>query len=303
MVCAYLATHFEPLLLGILLVQVDALHQFFPFFRLDGYYVASDLIGVPDLFMRMRPMLMSFIPGRPMHPLVKGLKPWARYAVATWVYLTFAVILGLYVLLIKAMPKVLATAYGSLMEHLVEIGYFVHHGKPGYAAIAVFDEISLLFPLFAIGVTVLVLLRQLLKLWMRMHERPTWRVATAIAALAILVLSLPTLSAPRNYQPIQPSDKGTVPGPAAVEEAVVPRQGSSPAAAPLASHAPSTRPGNASPVTSSSSASSPSPSPSAAAASPSASPSAGASPSPSPAASPSPSPSQNPAPSPSPSPS
>src|SRR5437868_8135791 len=56
MSAAYLLTHFEPLLLAIVLVQIDALHQFFPFFRLDGSYVASDLFVVPDLFMRMRPM-------------------------------------------------------------------------------------------------------------------------------------------------------------------------------------------------------------------------------------------------------
>src|SRR5207247_9614087 len=110
MSAAYLLTHFEPLLLAMVLVQIDALHQFFPLFRLDGYYVASDLIGVPDLFMRMRPMLASFIPGRPLHPQVKALRPWARYAVATWVLLTLAVLRFLSVLLITAFPRRLAPA-------------------------------------------------------------------------------------------------------------------------------------------------------------------------------------------------
>jgi putative peptide zinc metalloprotease protein len=289
---AYLATHFEPLVLAIVLVQVDALHQFFPFARLDGYYVASDLIGVPDLFLRMRPMLASVIPGRPMHPLVKGLKPWARYAVATWVYLTFVVIIGLYVLLIKAMPRVLATAYQSFMTHLVEIGYFAHHGRPGYAALAVLDELSLAFPLIALALTVLIVIRKLLRLWARMEMRPTFRVATAVASVVILVMALPTLSAPRNYRPIQPSDRGTLPAPSTGgQQASIPGGGwllpnasasarATPSAAPSAAAGQATQP----------------PPPS------SASSSGGSSPAPSPSPSPAPPPSSPPSPSPSPSP-
>ena len=36
----------------------QAFQQFLPFLRLDGYYVVSDLIGVPNLFAYMRPVLM-----------------------------------------------------------------------------------------------------------------------------------------------------------------------------------------------------------------------------------------------------
>jgi putative peptide zinc metalloprotease protein len=214
MCIAYLATHYEPLVIAILLVQMDALHQFFPFFRLDGYYVASDLIGVPDLFMRMRPMLLSFIPGRPMHPLVKQLKPWARYALATWVYLTFVVIAGLYFLLIKALPRILATAWQSFMLHLTEVGVFRHQHEWGAVTIAVLDEITLVFPLFALAVTALVMGRKLLRMWGRMEKRPTKRVAVAIAAAIVLLIPLPTITSISDYKPIKPSERGTLPAPA-----------------------------------------------------------------------------------------
>ena len=215
MCVAYLATHYEPLVIAILLVQMDALHQFFPFFRLDGYYVASDLIGVPDLFMRMRPMLVSFIPGRKMHPLVQQLKPWARYALATWVYLTFVVIAGLYFLLIKALPRILATAWQSFMLHLTEIGIFWHHQQWGAVTIAVVDELTLVFPLFALAVTALLIGRKVLRVWGRLEQRPTKRMAVAIAAAILLVIPLPTVTSVSNFKPIKPSERGTLPVPPA----------------------------------------------------------------------------------------
>ena len=307
MSAAYLLTHFEPLLLAIVLVQIDALHQFFPFFRLDGYYVASDLIGVPDLFMRMRPMLASFIPGRPLHPQVKALRPWARYAVATWVLLTFAVILFLYVLLIMALPRVLATAGQSFMVHLAEIGYFAHHGSPAGAALAVFDELILAFPVIALGLTSAVIGRRLLKAWRLLgEERPTKRMATALAATVILVVALPSMSTPAHYKPIAPSDKGTLPSPGSIEQQVAPG-GSGPwlATNRAIGIAPSPSPG-AQPSPSAPDASSPAPAPApvdAASPSPTDTPATSPSPSPLPSPSPSPSPSSSPAPSPSDSPS
>jgi putative peptide zinc metalloprotease protein len=41
------ATHYEPLVLLMFLLQVQVLQQMLPFLRLDGYYVVSDLVGVP----------------------------------------------------------------------------------------------------------------------------------------------------------------------------------------------------------------------------------------------------------------
>ena len=59
---AYFITGFEPLLLVIPLQHIEILHQFLPFVRLDGYYIISDLTGVPDMFARIKPTLASFVP-------------------------------------------------------------------------------------------------------------------------------------------------------------------------------------------------------------------------------------------------
>ena len=64
----YALTGLESLLLVALLVQFEMVHQMLPFLRLDGYYVVADLVGVPDLFQRIRPILESFIPWREVRP-------------------------------------------------------------------------------------------------------------------------------------------------------------------------------------------------------------------------------------------
>ena len=35
------------------------LEQLLPFVRFDGYFILSDLVGVPDLFARVAPILRS----------------------------------------------------------------------------------------------------------------------------------------------------------------------------------------------------------------------------------------------------
>src|SRR5207253_4717870 len=78
---AYFVTGFEPLLLIIPLQHFEILHQLLPFMRLDGYYIVSDLTGVPDMFARIKPVLKSLIPFTKSEDSVKELKPWARAVV------------------------------------------------------------------------------------------------------------------------------------------------------------------------------------------------------------------------------
>ena len=59
----YFATSFEPMLLVILLQHFAILQQLMPLLRLDGYYIMSDLTGVPDILTRIRPILRSLLPG------------------------------------------------------------------------------------------------------------------------------------------------------------------------------------------------------------------------------------------------
>ena len=87
---AYLATGFGPLAVFIVVSQAMAMYQFLPFVRLDGYYIMSDLVGVPNLFAYLGPVLRSTF--RRSDPATNAqlslLKPRARRAIKVWSLVT-----------------------------------------------------------------------------------------------------------------------------------------------------------------------------------------------------------------------
>jgi putative peptide zinc metalloprotease protein len=119
---AYLATDWRPLVVAVVGQQLLILDQFVPWIRLDGYHIVSDLIGVPDLFERIRPVTRSLLPGRPRDPRVSELKPSARVAVSVWVLTTAAALGGLAVIVVVNAPHYLRQAWQSLVLQLGAIG-------------------------------------------------------------------------------------------------------------------------------------------------------------------------------------
>ena len=89
------------------------MQQFLPFLRLDGYYILSDLTGVPDMFQRLRPTLRSLLPWRKNEREVEALKPWVRWAITGWVIALIPVMLGTFGLLLFNLPRMAATAWDS----------------------------------------------------------------------------------------------------------------------------------------------------------------------------------------------
>src|SRR5262249_8216464 len=81
----YEATSAEILLLVIAITHLEMLEQLLPFVRFDGYFILSDLAGVPDLFARVAPMLRSVVSRGPRDPRVTGLRRPARIVVTGWV--------------------------------------------------------------------------------------------------------------------------------------------------------------------------------------------------------------------------
>ena len=59
----YRATGYAPLPAAVLLVHVELMQQLLPSLQCDGYFIMTDLIGVPDMFQRVGPVLASLIPG------------------------------------------------------------------------------------------------------------------------------------------------------------------------------------------------------------------------------------------------
>ncbi len=79
--------------------------QFLPFLRWDGYYVVSELIGVPDLSGRIRPTLLSMLPRRVLPVAVSELRRRARVVVTAWALLTVSLLGSLLVVLSLYLPR------------------------------------------------------------------------------------------------------------------------------------------------------------------------------------------------------
>src|SRR5207247_3448702 len=80
-------TGIEALLVLVPIQLLEMLHQLLPLVRLDGYHILADLVGVPDLFGRIKPTLLALVPGGRKGDNVRALKPWARVCITAWILL------------------------------------------------------------------------------------------------------------------------------------------------------------------------------------------------------------------------
>ncbi len=143
---AYLTTGAPWLLVAIVALHIETATQFLPMIRLDGYYILSDLIGVPDLFSRMGPVLASVIPGRPTHPRVGELKPWVRWTITLWVLLV-APYLGYWLIgILIVIPRVLPVVWHQLTHLSNAVVAAARAGHAPEAALGVVQIILLLLP-------------------------------------------------------------------------------------------------------------------------------------------------------------
>jgi putative peptide zinc metalloprotease protein len=119
---AYLATRFGPLLVFIVVTHLEVLYQFLPFVRLDGYWVLSDLIGVPNL-ADLGPVTARLDDNgrRKLNPL----RPRARRAITPWVVLTIAILATNAVLIIPIGLSIFRLTWqpghARISQHLLDI--------------------------------------------------------------------------------------------------------------------------------------------------------------------------------------
>jgi putative peptide zinc metalloprotease protein len=157
---AYLATGYEPLLVLVVSQQMLLLDQFVPWVRLDGYHIVSDLIGVSDLFTRIKPVIASLRPGRHTDRRVTELKPWARAAVTTWVFSTLAAFTAMAVVIILYAPGYLTRAWQSLILQFDGVAYGLRVGSIVDLLNGTIGAAMLLLPVAGITLTYLLICRR-----------------------------------------------------------------------------------------------------------------------------------------------
>lgn len=209
----YFATSFQPLLLLVALQNFTILEQALPLLRLDGYYVLSDLTGVPDIYLRIRAVLTSLIPGRDPDRRVSELKPWVRVVVTVYV-LAMVLFMGLtLVALVINLPRILATGYDSAALRFDAIGPAFAHGRPLSGLLDAIQMLFLILPSVGFAYTAMRLARRAVesvRRWASGHRER--QAALALAGAVAIVLAFFSWWPNGQYRPIQPRERGTLPG-------------------------------------------------------------------------------------------
>jgi putative peptide zinc metalloprotease protein len=209
----YAATSFEPLLLLIVLQNFAIMQQALPLLRLDGYYILADLTGVPDIFMRIRPILSSFLPRRPADARVRELKPWVRAVVSAYVLLivVFLTLTGL--ALVINLPRMLATGYNSAAAHFSAVGPAFSHGHAVQGILDASQGMFLILPALGLVYTAARVIHRSISgglKWSAGH--PARRATLGLAGTAFIVLAALSWWPNGEYRPIAPGERGTVSG-------------------------------------------------------------------------------------------
>jgi putative peptide zinc metalloprotease protein len=209
---AYFLTGYEVLLVVIFVQHMEIVRQLLPLLRFDGYLVLSDLTGVPDLFSRMGPILVSLIPGKKPDHRVVALKPWVRMAVTVWV-LVVVPVLGFYVLMaLLYAPRIFATGWDSFWLQLHRTTGAFGTGNAVAGSAGILQMLALVLP--AIGLVYglgRVSTGTGRKIWTATAGRPAMRAL----GLTALVASLGAVGfvwwPDGDYKPMQPGERWTVP--------------------------------------------------------------------------------------------
>lgn len=124
----FAATGYVPIIPAVVLIHISMVQQMLPVVRLDGYYVLSDLVGVPDLFGRIKPLVKGLIPGH-KDPHADQLHPGARRIVTAWVLMAVPVLICGFAWFAWRIPTLTRTTYRSarLQWLVADLSYRAHH--------------------------------------------------------------------------------------------------------------------------------------------------------------------------------
>ena len=151
---AYLATGNGLLLLAVLITHIEMLQQLVPAVRLDGYYVLADLIGVPDLFSRVGPVLRSLVPGRASDPRVLEMRPGTRRIVIAWVLVVVPALTAGFLWLLWNLPLMVQQTALAAQVQLEQLTIAWSRTDVVVVIASVFSLVLLLVPLAGVAVLI-----------------------------------------------------------------------------------------------------------------------------------------------------
>jgi putative peptide zinc metalloprotease protein len=205
-------TDWHAVLLIVATQILQMVRQLAPLLRFDGYHVLADLTGVPDLYQRMGPVMTGLLPGRWHQPEATALKTWARVVVVAWVLIVVPLMAVSLLLMVLALPRVLATAWGALGQQAGLLGVDLGDGDVLGVLARLLGIVALVVPLLGLGYVLVRLVRSaVLGVWRRTQGRPVRRgLACLLAAALVAGLGWAWWPAGDRYRPVRAWEGGTV---------------------------------------------------------------------------------------------
>jgi putative peptide zinc metalloprotease protein len=168
---AYLLTGQGFFLLAAALMHFEMIQQLVPTLRFDGYFVLADVAGVPDLFNRIRPVLLSLLPGRPVDPRVAELRPYARRIVTAWVVTVVPLLVLALGWMLFNLPLIIQQTVAAIGQHAAAAGHAITASDSAAAVLSMLSILMLSLPLIGLAILLYRMLAALLAPLLRLGSR------------------------------------------------------------------------------------------------------------------------------------
>lgn len=201
----------DALLLVVALQVLQMVKQLSPVIRADGYHILSDATGVPDLFSHMGPTMRRLLPGDRHEP--SALTGRARLLVTVWVLIVVPVLLSLSLGAVLLLPKLITSAWDSGRMIVTAMPHEASHGQILDLLASVVRLLALVLPVLGSVLVTQKILRTVGGKARKWSVGSPARRSVAIAAAAGACVAIAWAWWPSGqYQPIRPSDNGTIGG-------------------------------------------------------------------------------------------
>ena len=156
--------------------------------------------------------MRGLLPGRWHQPEATALKTWARLLVIAWVLVVVPLMAFSLLLMVVALPRLLATAWASLGEQADRLGADFGDGDVLGVLARLLAIVALVVPLLGIGYVLVRLVRRTaVGVWRRTEGRPVRRgLALLLAAALVAGLAWAWWPVDDRYRPVQAWEGGTV---------------------------------------------------------------------------------------------
>jgi putative peptide zinc metalloprotease protein len=201
----YRITGYPPLILAVAATTILMLEQLLPFVRFDGYWIVSDMAGVPDLFPRLAAALRHLVQGPGSHgrhaagkhpevggPGIKDLRAYSRRIIMLWAGAT-AVILPIEMALTLLLSATLFVSFSlGVASRFGSLQHDIAAGQVAGAALDVIQALLLVILLAGLAYALCFLSYRICQFAVRRWGKGLWS-RIAVAALVIGVLAAPVV--------------------------------------------------------------------------------------------------------------